>query len=53
MKAQADQLNMHYVLLIGTFNAKNKGHMNMQSGTLSADGGKIWEPLKTPSASTK
>jgi hypothetical protein len=53
MKTQADQLNMHYVLLIGTFNAKNKGHMNMQSGTLSADGGKIWEPLKTPSASTK
>jgi hypothetical protein len=53
MKGNADQLNMHYVLLIGTFNAKSKGHMDMQSGSILADGGRIWGSEKTPGTGTQ
>jgi hypothetical protein len=28
------QLNSHYVIVIGTFDAANKGHMSMNSGSL-------------------
>jgi hypothetical protein len=28
------KLNSHYVIVIGTFDAANKGHMSMNSGTL-------------------
>ena len=32
---QADALNMHYVMLIGTFDANHNGHMGLFSGSLS------------------
>jgi uncharacterized secreted protein with C-terminal beta-propeller domain len=28
------KLNSHYVIVLGTFDAKNKGHMSMNSGSL-------------------
>lgn len=31
---KADQLNIHYVILIGTFDAGHKGHMSATSGTI-------------------
>ena len=30
----AAKLNMQYVILVGTFDARNKGHMSLQSGAL-------------------
>jgi hypothetical protein len=48
MKPYADQLNMHYVLLVGTFNAANKGHMGLNSGSILADVGKVWGSQNTP-----
>jgi starvation-inducible outer membrane lipoprotein len=34
INAKADTLNMHYVVIAGTFSAKNKGHMSLFSGSL-------------------
>ena len=42
VKWDADKLNMHYVLLVGTFNASNKGHMSAASASISAIGASIW-----------
>ena len=32
---QTKTLNMHYVLLIGTFSSRDRGHMDMWSGTIT------------------
>jgi hypothetical protein len=53
MRPYADQLNMHCVLLVGTFDAKHEGHMEMESGSILADGGRIWGYEKTPTAGTE
>ena len=33
---------MHYVLLIGVFNAKKKGHMSLASGSIAATRATVW-----------
>jgi hypothetical protein len=53
MKPYSDQLNMHYVLLVGTFNATNKGHMDMESGSILAEVGRLWGSEKTPTEGTQ
>jgi hypothetical protein len=35
MMANADKLNMHYVIIKGRFNARDKGHMGLGSGTIT------------------
>lgn len=32
----AEELNEHYVLIVGTFSATNKGHMGMASGSIAS-----------------
>jgi hypothetical protein len=44
MKADAAELNMHYVLLVGTFNATKPGYVSMSSGSISALGARQWPP---------
>jgi hypothetical protein len=34
INAKSEALNMHYVLIVGTFEAKQKGHMGLFSGSL-------------------
>jgi len=34
INAKRDTLNMHYVVVVGTFSAKNRGHMDLNSGSL-------------------
>ncbi len=37
------ELNMHYVILVGTFDAKHKGHMDLCSGSLAnITAAKVW-----------
>ena len=33
INAKREALNMHYVVVVGTFNATNKGHMELNSGS--------------------
>jgi hypothetical protein len=35
MMANADKINMHYVTIKGRFNARDKGHMGLGSGTIT------------------
>jgi hypothetical protein len=35
INAQRNALNMHYVVLMGTFNATRKGHLSLNSGSLT------------------
>ena len=35
INAQSNTLNMHYVVLLGTFNATRKGHLSLTSGSLT------------------
>jgi hypothetical protein len=35
INAQSNTFNMHYVVLLGTFNATRKGHMSLNSGSLT------------------
>lgn len=35
INAKGDTLNMHYVLVAGTFNARSKGHRDLNSGSLT------------------
>lgn len=53
MKPYADQLNMHYVLLVGTFNAKNKAHLDLEKGSIMAEVGRLWGSGKTSAAETR
>jgi hypothetical protein len=43
MKANTDKLNLHYVIIKGRFNARDKGHMGLGSGTITEiRGADIW-----------
>ena len=35
IKKHSNELNMHYVLLEGVFNSRDRGHMDMWSGTIT------------------
>jgi hypothetical protein len=42
-----NRLNMNYVLLVGTFNAGNKGHMSLNSGAITdIVNAEVWSPSK-------
>jgi len=54
MTDSADQLNMHYVVLVGTFRAGNKGHMSLNSGAITDIAvAKVWSPKPEAAAQTK
>ena len=42
LRDDAAKLNMHYVLVGGTFSAKKKGHMSMASGSINASIASVW-----------
>jgi hypothetical protein len=49
INAKSEALNMHYVLVLGTFNATNKGHMDLSSGSLTdIRAASLWPPAQHP-----
>jgi hypothetical protein len=45
INGQGDALNMHYVMLGGTFDAEHKGHMGLSSGSLTnIKVAELWPP---------
>jgi hypothetical protein len=42
VRDDANKLNMHYVLAVGVFDARNKGHMSMTSGEIRVTFVELW-----------